>query len=83
MIPMFNITPLTKTETDPECVVFVKTDKRGNDLETERVTGEFYRVKPTTAAEVFAIQWMEHQREKYAPARGEGILISAAAIEKW
>ena len=50
--------------------------------------GRFYRVKPTTAYEVIFLSMLEHQKDKFAPRisvendRGEGILISEAAMAK-
>lgn len=78
---MFNV---ISKELDPEVVIRTQAKERGRyDYDTGIVKGKFLRVKPETSKEVFAIQWMEHHVEKFAPARGEGILITVDAAEKW
>lgn len=45
--------------------------------------GTLYKIIPTCAKEVFALQMLEHRVEKFAPAEDNGILVTAAALAKF
>jgi hypothetical protein len=49
---------------------------------TVRLEGEFYRVAPSSAREIFFLANLEKYREKWAPAKGDGILVSAEVINQ-
>lgn len=70
-----------KIETNPEVVV-KKPVKDIYSYTTGFVRGEFFRVIPDGFREIFLIQMLEMHQEKFAPANGNGILISKAAFQK-
>tara|TARA_R100000742_G_C4277774_1_gene99925 strand:- start:176 stop:409 length:234 start_codon:yes stop_codon:yes gene_type:complete len=43
--------------------------------------GEFYLVKPSKAKEIFYIQMLGKDIDRFLPAEGEGILVTRSAIE--
>jgi len=45
------------------------------DIVSTRLPGKWLRVFPATAKEIFFIQAVEHQQDKFAPAQGAGILV--------
>jgi len=55
---------------------------KGNRVEwnTTQIDGTLYRVTPTTAREVMALRMLTHREQKYAPAHGNGALISEFAF---
>ena len=68
--------------TNPEVVV-TGINRIGNITYAEQtVSGRFWRVSPTTAHEVAALQMMENQFDKFPPASGNGIIVSAEAMAK-
>lgn len=44
--------------------------------------GTYYRVIPTTAREVFFLASLEKYEEKWAPAKGNGIIVRADIIDR-
>lgn len=44
------------------------------------LTGQWLRVYPSTAADVKFLQMLEHGVDKFAPAHGGGVLVSAKYI---
>lgn len=68
-------------ETNPEVVI--RTEKRGQYCyDTGTIKGEFRRVSPDCIREVHLLQMLEMHHEKFAPAKGNGVLISLSAFEK-
>jgi len=47
------------------------------------IIGDFYLVRPTTAKEVFAIQMLDHHREKWAHKSSSAIVLTKEAAEKF
>jgi len=43
--------------------------------------GQFYLVFPKTSKEVEALMLAEHQVEKFAPERGDGVVVSAQFLK--
>ena len=52
-------------------------------FEAHELKGIYYKIIPSNAKEVFALQMLEHRAEKFAPAEGNGILVTAAALAKF
>lgn len=52
-------------------------------FESHELKGTFYKIRPSTAKEVFALQMLEHRVEKFAPAEGNGVLVTAEALAKF
>ena len=49
---------------------------------TKQIMGILYRVKPRTAEEMIALRKLKHEVEKFAPAEGDGVLITPNALLK-
>ena len=52
-------------------------------FEAHEYNGTLYKIIPSNAKEVFALQMLQHRVEKFAPAEGNGILVTAAALAKF
>lgn len=50
-------------------------------FESEQQEGTFFRVMPTCWREISALKMLEHRIDKFAPAAGDGVLITAAAMK--
>lgn len=46
----------------------------------EQIPGEWIRVFPQNAADVFFIQELRHRVEKFAPATGSGVIIDPRCL---
>ena len=46
-----------------------------------QIKGDFYRVIPANAKEVAYLRNLEHRVDKFAPARGNGIIVRCSAID--
>jgi hypothetical protein len=46
-----------------------------------QIKGDYYRVIPSNAHEVAYIRNLEHRVDKFAPARGNGIIVRCSAID--
>jgi hypothetical protein len=51
-------------------------------FDTVMLKGSFYRVTPTSAREVFLLASLEKYEEKWAPAKGDGIIVRADVIDQ-
>ena len=51
------------------------TNKGGKELRAVPLPGRWKRVIPETYKDVFWLQGLDNQNEKYAPAEGDGLLI--------
>jgi hypothetical protein len=69
---------LRKREDDPTAIVVAKGDKV--EYRTKRLSGKWWRVYPTDGKEVMALQMIQHQSDKFAPAFGGGALVKEAAL---
>jgi len=47
------------------------------------IIGDFYLVRPNTAKEIFAIQMLEHHREKWAHKSSSAIVLTKEAVDKF
>jgi hypothetical protein len=47
------------------------------------IIGDFYLVRPTTAKEIFAIQMLEHHKQKWAHKSSSAIVLTKEAAEKF
>lgn len=52
-------------------------------FESYELKGTYYKIIPSNAKEVFALQMLEHRVDKFAPAEGNGILITEQALAKF
>jgi hypothetical protein len=46
-----------------------------------QIKGDFYRVIPANAKEVAYLRNLEHRVDKFAPARGNGVIVRCSAID--
>lgn len=62
---------------DPK-VIIRKDNKSKNDFtfSIKQLDGSFYKVIPSTAKEVFFLQSLPKNIFKYAPAEGDGLIIT-------
>ena len=51
-------------------------------VEADALKGEWYRAHPRTPKEIAFIQSLDLHIDKFSPAKGDGVLISSAAV-KW
>lgn len=58
---------------------FIETNGEPRFVEGD-LTGQWLRVYPTTWADVKFLQMLEHGVDKFAPANGGGVLVSAKYI---
>jgi hypothetical protein len=50
-------------------------------LREDYLSGDWYRVFPQTAKDIFFLQLLSHQADKFAPANGNGVLIAQSTLE--
>ena len=75
---IFHITQKVKNPT----VIVASRTQITDSVTTRQIAGIMHLVMPHTAREVLALQMLEHQVEKFAPATGNGVLITEAAHQK-
>jgi hypothetical protein len=47
-----------------------------------KLKGKWHRVIPCTAKDIYAMMMLRHHEEKFAPAEGDGVIISDEAFKK-
>ena len=52
-------------------------------FDTTPLRGEFYRVTPTSAREVLFLASLLKYHDKWAPAKGDGIIVRADIIDQF
>jgi hypothetical protein len=74
---------LSKLEKVPVLAVVraVRAGKTEPEIEVGELPGKWWRVLPTDAKEVNALRMLAHREEKFAPAKGHGVLISDDAMK--
>jgi hypothetical protein len=70
-------------EADPRIICEQKKTNGHNIFETRYASGLFFRVYPKTCREVSALQMLQHHVDKFAPADGNGIIITKNAMMKF
>ena len=65
---------------DIDVIVRGNKNLQGNITKVKTMSGVFFRVSPQTADEVFLLQTMELHREKFAPANGDGVIVTGQAL---
>jgi hypothetical protein len=51
-------------------------------FDSTQIKGRYYRVFPTCAREVFFLSMLRKYDEKWAPAKGDGIIVRADIIDQ-
>ena len=75
---MFAIRHLVK---NPEVITEkVETGQQEVSYTTATQPGDFYLVHPATTKEILFVMFLAHRDEKFAPARGNGVLIRKSLI---
>jgi hypothetical protein len=75
------IFPITQRIKQPTVIIAHRTQV-SDTVKTVQLSGTWHLVMPHTAREVLALQMLEHQIDKFAPADGNGVLISESAHRK-
>jgi hypothetical protein len=75
---IFHITQRIKNPT----VIVASRTQITDSVTTRQIAGTMHLVMPHSAREVLALQMLEHQKEKFAPAVGNGVLITESAHQK-
>ena len=75
------IFPITQRIKQPWVIIAHRTQVT-DSVKTVQLAGTYHLVMPTNAREVLALQMLEHQIDKFAPAEGNGVLISESAHRK-
>ena len=78
-----NMFAIRRVENNPVVIVGDNFDTNRPSFTAKPLVGKFYRVSPTTWREVAALQMLVHQHEKYAPAAGNGIIVTVAALDSF
>ena len=78
-----NLFTIRRVENNPVVIVGDNYDTNRPSFTAKPLVGKFYRVSPTTGREVSALQMLVHQSEKYAPAAGNGVIVTTAALESF
>jgi len=73
---------LRTTERDP-FVIVRKESSHGYQFCIERLKGEFYRILPFGPKDIFAVSMMSHREDKFAPANGNGIILTKEIVKKF
>jgi len=71
---------LSKPES--HAAVLVDDDKSTPGVVSKQFNGKLHRVVPQSGRDVFALQMLDHQREKFAPLHGPGIMVTDSALDK-
>lgn len=75
---MFAIRTLVK---NPEVITQkVEPGQQEVSFTTTTQSGEFYLVHPGSTKEILFVMFLAHREEKFAPARGNGILIRKSLL---
>lgn len=70
-----------KREDNPLAIRRRPNELSGEDsYPVETVSGTWWRVHPRTGGDVCFLQMLEHHRDKLAPAKGDGVLISTEVM---
>lgn len=74
---------IIKTEkTTVDVIKQVKHPIKGIEYEPLPLMKKCFRVWPVTGRDVFLIQTTAHQDERFAPAKGTGIILTQAAVDR-
>jgi len=73
--------PNREVEDDPRVMIRVQESKHDFTFLVESRSGKFYRVIPNSSKEVYYIQMLLKNIDVLVPEEGDGLIISAKAIE--
>ena len=73
---------LRTLETNPQ-VVIRKDMVTGSKFVEHELKGEYYRVSPCCEKEIHAIAMMVHREDKWAPAKGDGVILTKEIVAKF
>jgi hypothetical protein len=73
--------PITQRIKNPTVIITERTETSEGIRAVQR-NEVMHLVMPYTSREVFALQFLEHQVDKFAPASGNGVLITENAYRK-
>lgn len=73
---------MTIETTKKHRAVLMPDGKTEHGVEPRRFDGALTRVIPHTSRDVFGLQMLDLHREKFAPAKGGGLLVTPEALQK-
>ena len=74
--------PVKLSITDPQVILKEKYENSDEySYYGETIIGDFYRVIPTTMREISFFENCKQYKEKFAPAKGNGIIVRADVID--
>lgn len=78
---MKSIFPHRRRAINPSVVVRVP--RAGGYAYTEdTLRGKYWHVVPKCAREICALQLMDHRVDKFAPAKGDGVIVTGEALAR-
>lgn len=66
---------LRTREDDPTVIIRTENYHTGYTYDAKKITGKYFRIRPTSV-DFDALSMMRHHDDKYAPAFGNGVIIS-------
>ena len=73
---------LRTLETNPQ-VIIRKDMVTGSKFVEHELKGKYYRVSPCDEKEIHAISMMTHREDKWAPAKGDGVILTKEIVAKF
>lgn len=68
--------------TNPRVILPTENERGAVSWDRGTVVGKFFRVVPETPREIAALRMLDHRIDKFAPAEGNGAIVSAEALAK-
>jgi hypothetical protein len=73
---------LRTLETNPR--VIVRKDMiTGSQFVEHELKGQYYRILPFGENDIYAVSMMAHREDKWAPAKGNGIILTKEIVAKF
>ena len=73
---------LRTLEANPQ-VIIRKDMVMGSKFVEHQLKGKYYRVLPRSEKEIYAIAMMTHREDKWAPAKGDGVILTKEIVAKF
>jgi len=73
---------LRTLETNPR-VIIRKDMITGSQFVEHELKGQYYRILPFGEKDIYAVSMMAHREDKWAPAKGNGIILTKEIVKKF
>jgi hypothetical protein len=73
---------LRTLETNPR-VIIRKDMITGSQFVEHELKGQYYRILPFGEKDIYAVSMMAHREDKWAPSRGNGIILTKEIVAKF